>query len=93
MARGTDSVIHRVSGVIAANCIRDKVNDIKPPLLKGLFILNKLGLIMQGCLIVQPSGKFTAELYVKHMATPIILHYDSAHPKWSKTSSKILMKP
>ena len=37
-------------------------------------------------LTVQPSGKFTTELYIKPMAAPIILHYDSAHPKQTKSS-------
>ena len=37
-------------------------------------------------LTVQPNGNFTTELYIKPMAAPLILNYDSAHPKQTKHS-------
>ena len=37
-------------------------------------------------LTIRPSGIFTTELYIKPMAAPIILHYESAHPKQTKHS-------
>ena len=33
---------------------------------------------------VHPHGGYTTELYIKPMAAPIVLHYDSAHPKKTK---------
>ena len=37
-------------------------------------------------LTVQPSGKYTTELYIKPMAAPIILSFNSAHPMQTKRS-------
>ena len=42
--------------------------------------------ILDTLLTVQPNGRFTTELYIKPMAAPIILHYESAHPKQTKHS-------
>ena len=47
--------------------------------------LNQLA-FLDTLLTVKPNGKFTTELYIKPMAAPIILHYESAHPKRTKHS-------
>ena len=38
---------------------------------------------------VNPDGTYTTELFIKPMAAPIILHYESAHPLKTKRGALI----